>query len=612
MIHALASFLKFLWKLLDGVRRVVHLVLMLIVLVLVLAVLSTAPVTVPSSSALIISPSGALVDELSGTPLDRALEDATDGERETLVKDLEEAIDRARDDDRIEALVLSLDDMGAAGLAKLNRLAEAIGRFKDSGKRVEAAGGGFSQGQYFLAALADEIYLNPLGGLFLQGFGFYRTYLGEAVDKLSIDWHVFRSGEYKTMYDNLTRSEMSEVEKQESRVLIDQLWAGYREHIGAARSLDPAEIQRFADGYADRLRAADGDMANLARSEGLVDELLTHDEVELRLIDLVGEDSEHGSFTQIDFRDYLAATRLTERDAADGESKVAVIVASGSIVDGDQPPGTIGSESFSSLIREARQDEDIKAVVLRVDSPGGSHFASDVILSELALLREDGKPLVVSMGDIAASGGYLISLAGNEIWARAETVTGSIGVVAAMPAVDRALERLGIRVDGIGTTRYSGDFNSAGGLSADALEILQMSVDSSYARFLSQVADSRSMSISEVEQLAGGRVWTGRDAHRLGLVDRIGSLEQAIQSAATLAGLEDYGVEYLHKPISFGDALALNVIEQGAALGARFGFEFDSRALATRLAERYAPDLVGLLQLNDPKGIYYHCMCALR
>jgi len=612
MIHALARFLRFLWHVLDGLRRVVHLVLMLIVLVLVLALLSTTPIAVPSSAALIVSPSGALVDELSGTPLDRALEGATDGQRETLVKDLEEAIDRARDDDRIEALVLSLDEMGAAGLTKLNRLSKAIGRFKGSGKRVVAVGGGFSQGQYFLAALADEIYLNPLGGLFFQGFGFYRTYLGSALENLSIDWHVFRSGEYKTLYDNLTRSEMSEVEKQESRVLIDQLWAGYREHVGAARSLEPVAVQRFADDYVNRLRSAGGDMAELARAEGLVDELLTHDEVERRLIDLVGEDAEHGSFTQIDFRDYLAATRLTAGAVVDGEAKVAVIVVSGAILDGEQPPGTVGSESLSGLIREARQDEDIRAVVLRVDSPGGSQFASDVILAELALLREEGKPLVVSMGDIAASGGYLISLAADEIWAHDETITGSIGVVAAMPAFDRALERLGIRVDGIGTTRYSGDFNAAAGLSADALEILQLSVDSSYARFLAQVAESRSMSVSEVEQLAGGRVWTGRDAHRLGLIDRIGGLEQAIQSAASIAELEDYEVRYLRKPISLEDALALHVIEQGVAFGARFGLEFDTRTLVTRLTERYAPDLAGLLQLSDPRGLYYHCMCAFR
>jgi len=613
MLQVMRKVLGVIWHFLDGLRKAVHLVLMLVVLVLILAVLSSAPIIVPDPSALVISPSGDLVDELTGTPLDRALESAGDQERETLVRDLVESIDRAADDDRIQAVVLRLDDMGGAGLTKLNRVADAIVRFRQSGKRVVAVGGSFSQGQYLLASAADEVYLHPLGNVFLQGFGFYRLFMGEALDKLSVDWHVFRTGEHKTLYDTLTRSGMSEAEKQEGRVLIDQLWQDYRQRIADARSLTPNAVQEFADSYLDRLRGTDGDMAALARREGLVDELLSYDEVEQRMIELVGEDAESGSFRQIDFRDYLATTRLTERASVDGRAEVAVIVASGMILDGDQPPGTVGSDSITGLLREARDDDDIKAVVLRVDSGGGSQFASDVILGELKRLKAAGKPLVVSMGDTAASGGYLISLAGDEIWANPDTITGSIGVIAAVPAVDRALGRLGMRLDGIGTTRYSGDFNPAAGLSPEAQEIMQLSVDASYRRFLDQVASARSLAVDTLETIAGGRVWTGRDARRLGLVDELGDVDDAIDAAATRADLgPGYHVRYLQKPLSFGDAIALRAFGRAATLLQGMGLAARGQGLLETWLGRLAPEARRVLELRDPRGLYYDCLCGVR
>jgi len=612
MFRMVRNFFRFFWHLLDGLRKAVHLVLMLLVLLFFLALLSTAPVIVPSSSALVISPAGDLVDQLSGTALDRALETASGEERETLVRDLVEAIDRGARDDRIDALVLALDDMGGAGITKLGRVADAIGRFRDSGKRVVASGGGYSQGQYLLASMSDEIYIHPMGSVMFPGFGFYRLFFGEALENLLVDWHVFRTGDYKTFYDSATRSDMSEVEKQESRVLIDQLWRSYRERVAAARSTTPDALQQFADGYLDRLRQAEGDIALLAKREGLVDELLTFDEVEDRLIELVGEDEDTGTYRQIDFRDYLVATRLAERAAVDDRSQVAVLVASGMIIDGDQPPGTVGSDTMAALIREAREDEDVKAVVLRVDSGGGGQFASELILTELQLLRKAGKPLLVSMGDIATSGGYLISLAADEIWANPDTITGSIGVVAAIPTVDRALERLGIRLDGIGTTRYSGDFSPVGGLSPEAQEIMQLSVDASYRRFLEQVADARAMNVETLEPLAGGRVWTGRDAERLGLVDRLGGLDETIQAAAVKAELgETYEVRYLQKAPSLADALAIRLLTVTGAIARRLGAESPGLSLS-QLAGWLAPEAKRILELRDPRGLYYDCFCGVR
>jgi protease-4 len=613
MLNFLRGIFRFVWHLLDGLRRAVHLVLMLLVLLLVLAMLSTAPVIVPQSAALVISPSGDLVDELQGSAIDRALDEARGIERETLVRDVVEAIDRARDDDRIEAIVLALDEMGGAGLTKLQRIAAALTRFRENGKRVVATAGGLSQGQYYLASNADEIYLHPFGALFLQGFGFYRTYYGEALEKISVDWHVFRTGEHKSLYDNMTRTEMSEAEKQQVRPVLDQLWRSYREAVAARRSLKPDSLQDLADSYFDHLRGSDGDMALLARERGLVDELLTYDQVEDRMIELVGQDPDHESYRQIDFRDYLSATRLAARTAVDGRPEVAVIVASGMILDGEQLPGSVGSETMSTLIREAREDESIKAVVVRVDSGGGSQFASEVIFRELRLLRDSGKPLIVSMGDMAASGGYLISLAADEIWASPDTITGSIGVVAALPAYDRALERIGIRVDGIGTTRYSGDFSPAAGLSEEALDILQLSVESSYRRFLGQVAEHRSMSVDEVERLSGGRIWTGRDAQRLGLVDQLGEVDAAIEAAASRAGLDSgYEVRYLDKSLSFEDALLIRMLSRATASVGNLISLPSGSGLLSGIADELAPDVRALLQRRDPRGIYYDCFCRVR
>jgi protease-4 len=613
MTRFIRSFFRFVWHLLDGLRRAVHLVLMLFVLMVFLAMLSTAPIIVPQSSALVISPSGDLVDELRGSALERALDEARGIERETLVRDIVEAIDRARDDDRIEAIVLALDEMGGAGVTKLQRIGAALTRFRVSGKRVVATSGGLSQGQYYLASTADEIYLHPFGALFLQGFGFYRTYFGEALEKLSVDWHVFRTGEHKSMYDNMTRNEMSEAEKQQVRPVLDQLWNSYRTRVAERRSLEPGALQDMADSYLDELRMVDGDMARLAQERGLVDELLTYDQVEARMIDLVGEAPDHESYRQIDYRDYLSATRLTARTAVDGRPEVAVIVASGMILDGDQPPGSVGSETMAALIREAREDDDVKAAVLRVDSGGGSQFASEVIFRELQLLQESGKPLVVSMGDMAASGGYLISLAADEIWANPDTITGSIGVVAALPAYDRALDRLGIRVDGIGTTRYSGDFSPAAGLSEEAIEILQLSVESSYRRFLGQVAEERALSIEQVESLAGGRIWTGRDALRFGLVDELGDVDAAVESAAGRAGLAPgYEVRYLQKAVSFEDALVIRLLSRAAASFEGLMRWSRDADLLSRFAGELAPEVRALLERRDPRGIYYDCFCKIR
>lgn len=611
MANPVTRVLRFGWRALDFLRRFLHLLLMLLVLGLVFAIFSRTPVIVPRTAALVVVPTGTLVEQLEGRPIDRALNEAGgDGETQTLVRDLTKAILRAADDRRIQALVLDLDRMEGGGLIKLQTVADALARFRQSGKRVVAYGSGFDQASYFLAAQADEVYMHPLGAVFLQGFGYYRAYFAEAAEALSIDINVFRTGEHKSYHDYLIRQDMSDAEKQEIRVFLDQLWRSYRESVGAARGIEADELQRIADDYLDLLRGQNGDMAILARQAGLVDELLTAPELEQRMIAIVGADEKSGSYSQIDHRAYLAA--LEQSPERQRGSEVAVIVASGNILPGDQPPGSVGADSFSELIRTARERDDIAAVVLRIDSGGGSQFASDLIYEELRLLRESGKPVLASMGDLAASGAYLLSIGADEVWARPDSLTGSIGVTAMLPTFDRALGRLGVNIDGVGTARYTGDLSPLQSLSPEAAEILQISVDSSYRHFLRQVADARGLSLSDVEAVAGGRVWTGRDARRLGLVDKLGDLDDVVAAAAARAGMgDDYRINFLEQDLSLEESLTLELLT-GFIRTPLLSSRPSVAGWLEHLASGLDQELGGLFELRDPRDLYYHCFCQLR
>ncbi len=611
MANPVTRILRFGWRVLDGLRRLIHLLLMLLVLVVALAVFSESPVIVPRTAALVVAPTGVLVEQLEGRPLDRAINEATgDGQVQTLIRDLNKAILGAADDPRIQALVLNLDGLDGGGLIKLQEVADALAEFRESGKRIVAYGGAYDQAGYFLAAQADEIYMHPLGSVFLRGFGFYRAYFGEAAERLSLDINVFRTGEHKSYHDYLTRDDMSDAEKQEIRVALDQLWRSYRDEVGAARGIPAETLQNMSDNYLDLLRAEEGDTARLARQMGLVDELLTMPQVEQRLIEIVGEDPDSGSFNQIDHLTYLQA--LHQSREPHHRKEVAVIVASGNILPGEQAPGSVGADTFVQLIREARDRDQVAAVVLRLDSGGGSQFASDLIFDELRQLRESGKPVFASMGDMAASGAYLLAVGTDEIWARPDTLTGSIGVTAMLPTADRALARLGIQIDGVGTTRYSGDFSPLRSLSPEAAEILQLSVDSSYRRFVEQVAEARGLSVGDVEAVAGGRVWTGRDAQRLGLVDQLGDLQAAVAAAAERSGLgEDYRINFLEQDLSIEETLALNLLSNAARISS-WPMSAKAPSLLGRLLSGLDQEMDGLIGLRDPRDIYYHCLCELR
>ena len=600
-----------LWKGLDGLRKVLHLIVLLVLFMLILAALTPELPMVPATAALVVQPEGRLVEQLEGGPLDRAIGKATgDGIPQTLVHDLVRAIELATEDDRIQALVLRSETLAGGGLSKLQYLGEAISRFRESGKKVIAYGDYYSQDQYYLAAHADEIYLHPYGLVYLDGYERFRTYYKEAIDKLSIDWHVFSVGDFKSFAEPYSRGDMSEYDKEASRAYLEDLWRAYRSDVVAARDLDSGTLSGYADGFVSALKQAEGDLAAVAQAAGLVDELWTSDQLRSRMRELVGSDEDDDSgYRQVDASTYLAAVDSPAGKSADGPS-VAVIVASGGITEGNQPPGTIGSDTIVEMIHQARDDEDVAAVVLRVDSGGGSRFASEVIRRELELLRQSGKPVVVSMSSVAASGGYWIALAGDRIFANPTTLTGSIGIVAMIPSFDRSLERIGINVDGVGTTRLSGAFRPDRGLSEEALAIMRLSTEAGYADFVELVAASRELERAEVESLARGRVWTGQMALEMGLVDVLGDLDAAIEAAAELAGMSDYGIEYLEPPVDPSELLLASLLG-ASGLARHVGTELSLQQLIGPVLPDFLADLTRFGQVgSDPRGLYLYCFCG--
>jgi protease-4 len=418
--------------------------------------------------------------------------------------------------------------------------------------------------------------------------------------------HVFRVGEYKSFSEPFTRNDMSEEDREATRDLLDGLWRQVRTDVAATRRMDTAALDRYIVGYRDALAAADGDAARAARDAGLVDRLSTRDEWRARLVERVGSADDGRNFRHVEVDDYLAAVEAARRPAADA---VAVLVAQGAIVDGEQPAGVVGGDSFAKLIRQAREDETVKAVVLRIDSPGGSAWASELIRRELELTRRVGKPVIASMSSTAASGGYWIAAGANEIWAAPASLTGSIGIFAMFPEFAEPLKRLGISVDGVATAPLAGALDPRRPLDPVAAEALQLGIEHGYRRFLDTVAHARGMSAEEVDAVARGRVWTGATAAELGLVDKLGGLPAAVAAAAAAAGLKEYEVRRPQALQSLEQRLLHRLLSSVPSLPtAEGGGDAQAGPLARLVAglERSAAEL---LYWNDPQHLYAHCLC---
>ncbi len=608
-MKTLLDFFRFFWQGLDLARRIAVNVLFLALLVALIGwLIADETPEVPETTALVVAPYGSLVEELSGETNENALLALLGEERpETLLRPLLEAIETAKDDDRVQVLVLDTDRLGRAGLSKLQTLRAAIDSFKESGKTVIATADYYSQTQYYLASAADEIYMHPMGLVLLTGYGSYRSYYKEALDKLEIDWHVFRVGEYKSAVEPYLRSDMSPAARESRSRWLSVLWQAYSKDVEKARSLDSGTLDHYSSSFADLLSEHEGDAAAVARSVGLVDHLAHRDEVRQRLIELVGEDDDGKSFNRISHGSYLKAVKKP-REKSDNE--IAVVVASGAIYDGSRAPGRVGGDTTARVIRQARENDSVKAMVLRVDSPGGSAFASEIIRREVELTQEAGKPVVASMSSVAASGGYWISMSADEIWAQPTTITGSIGIYAMFPTYPRTLEKLGVHNDGVGTGPFAGTLRPDRRLPEEAARAMESMIGQGYADFVEGVAAGRNKTPEEVDEVARGRVWAGADALELGLVDHLGGLEEAISAAAIRAELgEDYRVTYLQQERDWRSrALDWFIHAVISHLGPLPSLQ-PLLSLRTEGVEDVLEALDSLEEFGDPNGFYAYCFC---
>lgn len=602
------------WQTLTIGRRVVANLFFLALVVLILLVLfSERQPRVPEKAALVLNPAGAIVEQAAEPLLfDRFY--GTVRRQQTVLADIIDTIDYATADPRIQLLVLRLDQFGPVGVSQLQEIGRALERFKSGGKKIIAAGESYDQHRYHLAASADQIYLHPMGQVWIQGYGVYRPYLKRALDALAVNVHVFRVGKFKSALEPLIRSDMSDAAREANRAWLQSLWQAYKDDVGRLRGFGPDRIETLVNHMDRRLREVDGDAARMALDAGLVDALKSRSEVRQELIGLVGEDPETQSFWQVDYASYFASIRPKIRGPRSSANRVGVIAAQGMIMTGRQPAGRIGAESLSTLIRQAREDERINALVLRIYSGGGSAVASEIIRRELALTREAGKPVVVSMSSVAASGGYWIALGADEIYAEPTTITGSIGIFAAVPTLEDTLESVGIRSDGVGTTRIADAFNPTRALNPVVASVLQQSIEHGYERFVAQVAQAREMQTATVRDIAQGRVWSGAAARERNLVDRLGGLKDAIRRAAEMAGIEeDYQVDYIEMPLTVREAL-LKKLERW--LGAVMENAWEPELRAIGLARDLAPqtvELAALLRSGDPRRLYALCLdCDLR
>ncbi|WP_105101463.1 signal peptide peptidase SppA [Microbulbifer pacificus] len=569
-------------------------------------------ITVPQGGALKVAPGGYLVDELSQPSGVPAFLGGPSAPPETRVKDLVDAIDRAASDTRIAALVLELDYLGGASLSKLEEVGEAIQRFKASEKPVYAIGDNFTQGQYFLASYADKVYMNPMGSLLLTGFGSYRNYYKSALDKLKINFHVFRVGDYKDFIEPYTRDDMSPASRENNSRWLRQLWSEYTEQVTGLRNLPPESIDNYIADLPQQLRAEGGSWADAALANKFVDKLLTRRAAIAEVQELVGVSNDDKSqYKSIDAMDYLRHTKLTNLpDPRHKIDKIGLISAAGAIVDGEAPAGQIGSETLGKLIAEARE-KNVKALVLRIDSPGGSAFASEAIRQELLATREAGIPVIISMGSVAASGGYWISAGGDRIWASPSTITGSIGVFGAFPTFEDSLEHLGVYNDGVGTTELAGTMRLDRALPEAAADILQQGVEHTYAKFLRLVAEARHSTPQEIHKIAQGQVWTGRMAHELGLVDELGNLQDAIADAAQIANLEKYEVLEIQRELSPSEKLMRTLAENvDARIAASVEQNLPLGAWLSGLQPALQP-FAELKTFRDPRALYVRCMSCV-
>jgi protease-4 len=602
-----------LWTALNFCRKLFFNVVFLVIIIGIIAVASreeSVPQVTPGS-ALMLTLNGALVIQKTAVdPVSEFLQEAFDEEPdnpEVLVRDVVKVLENAKADKRIKAVVLNLQGLRGGGLDKLRTIAEAIDDFKTSGKPVLAVGDYYTQSQYYLAAHADKVYLNPIGGVSIDGYANYGMYVKRALEKLKVNMHIFRVGTFKSAVEPYIREDMSDAAKEMNERWLNQYWAQYKADVAAARGVDINNFDESLEVMLENFEQAGGNSAQYAIQKGWVDEVKTREEVRQEIIALVGKDENNrAGFKLTTYRNYNRVINPPMPMVARQGDKVAVVVAKGTIMDGEQRAGNIGGNSTAQLLRQARLDDEVKAVVLQVDSPGGSASASEIIRQEVLNLRSAGKPVVVSMNTYAASGGYWISASADKIFASPSTITGSIGVFAALATFEDAADYLGVDTDGVATTEMAG-FSTLRGIDPMYKQLIQRSIESKYSEFLSLVASERGMDVSAVDDIAQGRVWIGTDALQIGLVDELGTLDDAVTAAADLAGVEDYDTVYVTRKLSEKELFWKEFFGQAVIYALKLNL-IDNNNILTGLVRETMAQVDLISSLNDPQNIYTLCV----
>ena len=600
-------FFHAIWNALNFTRRLVFNLIFLVVLIAVFGALFSSRAVIAPRTALVLDPSGAIVEQYSTDPTQRAFANlAGNDTAEVQLRDLLDAIDAAQKDSRIERIVFIPDEIASLGLATARELGAAFDRFKAAGKEIVVVSTGMQQNVYLLAAHANRILLDPEGAVMLEGFSNYRSYYKDALDKLGVQAHLIRVGTYKSAGEPYILDHASDASKEADAYWMGGIWQEYLDEIAALRKVDAKAISDDIAHYDTRVAAQGGDLAKLALEQKLVDELATRSQAREQLRALGA--AEGDSFRQVDFRHYVSSL-VAQRLPRPGDG-VAIVVAQGEIVPGERAPGTIGGKSTAQLIRAAREDDSVKAIVLRVDSPGGDSYSSEQIRRELAQAREAGKPVVVSMGDVAASGGYWISLASDEIWAEPNTITGSIGIFGMFLTIPDALDKLGIKTDGVGTTPLAGAFDIRRPLSPQMEALITSVIKRGYEQFIGNVAKARNKTPEEVDQIAQGRVWSGAQAKERGLVDKLGGLTDAIAAAASRAKLgSSYQVRYVERPMSTWQRLAMTI--GGSDTMVRFARWSGFTLPPGMIGNNEIRELTGVADILRGKryATFAHCLC---
>lgn len=588
-------------------NAVLNTVFLVFILIIVLSLIPSSKDTIiHEDSVLLLSLRGDVVEERRHPDgLELLMEESfgQDKADSTMVlQDILDVIQSAAHDQKITAIRLDLKHLKNIGLNQMQEIGKALENFKQQNKKIIAAEDFYTQKMYYLASFGDSIIINPMGGVDLHGFGLYRLYFKDALEKLKINYHVFRAGSYKSAVEPITRNSMSPEARQQNLSWLEELWGEYTDDIVRQRSLPQGTIQEYIDNIPSKLASSGGDLAQLALDTNLVDHILTREQTrsfiqnELQL---------SGPISYIPFEEYQSGVIHSYSATPTHRNTVAIIVAEGNIITGKQPAGVIGSESLVKMLRSARKDSGTKAVVLRLNSGGGSAFASEIIRQEILQLKKTGKPIIISMGSMAASGGYWISADADQIFASPTTLTGSIGIFGAVPTFENSLASLGVHGDGVGTTSLSSATNLTVPMTPQLKQSIQLTVDNGYERFLSIVSQGRNLPLEDLSELAEGRVFTGARAKELKLVDQLGNLEDAVAEAASLAGLDEYEARYLERESSFKERIFQHLSGYVATISLKF---IKDNSLVKNLLYQAKNELLQLSFLEDPNHTYAHAL----